>query len=157
MTWLDIAVVATVCLSAAYGLWKGIIRAVVGIAGLIGGLLLAGAFYRELALKLWPVGGSWTNAAAYAIILFGTLIAAGIVAGLLSKLVHMTPRGIVDRVLGLAAGLLVALLGWALVLTVIAAVIPGADTALADSALAYGLIHWLTAVRGLPASQGGPI
>jgi membrane protein required for colicin V production len=157
MTWLDIAVVATVCLSAAYGLWKGIVRAIVGIAGLIGGLLLAGAFYRELALKLWPVGGSWTNAAAYAIILFSTLIAAGIIASLLSRLVHMTPLGIVDRVLGLTAGLLVALLGWAFVLTVIVAVIPGADTALADSALAYGLIHWLATVRGLPASQGGPI
>jgi len=157
MTWLDIAVVATVCLSAAYGLWKGIVRAIVGIAGLIGGILLAGAYYHELALKLWPAGGSWTNAAAYAIILFGTLLAAAIVAGLLSRLVHMTPLGIIDRALGLTAGLLVALLGWALVLTVIAAVIPGADTALADSALAYGLIHWLTAVRGLPASQGGPI
>jgi len=157
MTWLDIAVVATVCLSAAYGLWKGIIRAIVGIAGLIGGILLAGAFYQELALKLWPMGAWWSNAAAYAIILFGTLIAAGIVAGLLSRIVHMTPLGIVDRVLGLTAGLLAALLGWALVLTIIVAVIPGADTALADSALAYGLIHWLAAVRGLPASQSGPI
>jgi len=157
MTWLDIAVAATVCLSAAYGLWKGIVRAVVGIAGLIGGILLAGAFYRELALKLWPMGGSWTNAAAYAIILFGTLLAAGIVAAVLSRIVHMTPLGIVDRVLGLTAGVLVALLGWALVLTIIVTVIPGADAALADSALAYGLIHWLAAVRGLPASQSGPI
>jgi len=157
MTWLDIAVVVTVCLSAAYGLWKGIVRAIVGIAGLIGGILLAGAFYQELALKLWPVGGSWTNPAAYAVIFFGTLIAAGIIAGLLSRIVHMTPLGIVDRVLGLTAGLLVALLGWALVLTIIVAVMPGADTALADSALAYRLIHWLAAVRGLPASQGGPI
>lgn len=157
MTWLDIAMVATMCLGAAYGFWKGIVRAVIGIAGLLGGILLANAFYRELALKLWPGGGFWTNAASYAIILLGVLVTATLVASLLSRLVHMTPLGIVDRALGLTAGLLIVVLGWALLLTVAITIIPGADEALADSAIAYALVDLFAAVRGLPAPEGNTI
>ena len=157
MTWLDIMVVATVCLCAAYGFWKGIIRAVVATAGLLGGFLLAGACYRDLASRLWPTGGAWTNAAAYALILFGVLLAAAIIASLLSRLVHMTPLGVVDRTLGLVAGLLLALFSWALLLTIVVTVIPGSDNALSDSALAYRLIRLLAHVRGLPAAELGVI
>jgi uncharacterized membrane protein required for colicin V production len=38
------------------------------------------------------------------------LIAATLICRMLSRLIHMTPLGIVDRALGLAAGVLVALL-----------------------------------------------
>ncbi|MBN1152637.1 MAG: CvpA family protein [Dehalococcoidia bacterium] len=155
MTWLDIAIVVSICLCALYGLWKGIVRAVIGVVGLLGALLLAGANYRELAQALWPTGGGWTSAAAYAIIFFGVLIATALIAGLLSRLIHMTPLGIIDRALGLTAGLLVALLGWGLVLTILMTAVPGADAALADSMLAYRLIQFLSAVRGLPATTGG--
>jgi membrane protein required for colicin V production len=154
MTWLDIVVVATVVLSAIYGFWKGLIRAVLGIAGLLGGFFVAGLYYQQLAAKLWPDGALWTSAAAYVIILVAVLAAAALVAGMLSRLIHMTPLGIIDRVLGLAAGLVVAALGWALVFTIILATVPGADATLGDSELASELIRWLTAIRGLP--QGSP-
>ena len=153
MTWLDLAIVISICLSAAYGFWKGIVRAIVGVAGLLGGIAVAGAFYQSLALKLWPDGGAWTRAAAYAIILIAILITAAIVASVLARLVHMTPLGIVDRSVGLAAGLALALLGWALVLTLVLS-LPGADTALSDSAVAHTLIRWLAAARGLPPPSG---
>ena len=154
MTWLDIVVVTTVALSALYGFWKGLIRAVLGIAGLLGGFFVAGLYYQQLATRLWPDGGAWTIAAAYAIIFVAVLAAAALMAGLLSRLIHMTPLGILDRVLGLAAGLLVAALGWALAFTVVLAVLPGADTILGESAIVSGLVGWLAAMRGLP--PGGP-
>ena len=154
MMWLDFAVVITVCLSAAYGFWKGIVRAIVGVAGLLGGIAIAGAFYQPLAQKLWPDGGALTHATAYAIILIAVLMAAAILASLLARLVHMTPLGIVDRSLGLAVGLLVALLGWALLLSVVLSAMPGTDTALSDSAVAHALIRWLATVRGLPPPSG---
>ncbi len=152
MTWLDIAVVATILLSAAYGFWKGIIRAVVGVAGLIGGLLLAGTFYERLAVALWPAGGAWTKIAAFAIILIAVLVAAAVLAGLLFRLVHMTPLGIIDRAVGLAAGLIIVALGWALLLTFVLSNIPGADSMLADSTVATTLVHWLATMRGVPSS-----
>jgi membrane protein required for colicin V production len=154
MVGLDIAVVATVCLSSAYGWWKGIVRAIIGIVGVLAGIMLAGAFYRDLALRLWPDGGALTQVAAYAIILIGILISAAIVAGLLSRIIHMTPLGIVDRALGLTAGLLIAVLAWALLLTIALAVIPGADAALADSAVGYRLVRLLASIRGSPATEG---
>jgi uncharacterized membrane protein required for colicin V production len=154
MTGLDLAIVITVCLSAAYGFWKGIVRAIVGIAGLLGSIAVAGAFYQALALKLWPDGGAWTRAAAYAIILIAILVIAAIVASVLARLVHMTPLGIVDRSVGLAAGLALALLGWALVLTLVVSIMPGPDTALSDSAVAQTLIRWLATARGIPPPAG---
>lgn len=154
MTWLDIVVVATVALSALYGFWKGLIRAVLGVAGLLVGFFVAGLYYQRLADRLWPDGGAWTTAVAYVIILVAVLAAAALIAGLLSRLIHMTPLGIVDRVLGLAAGLLVAALGWALAFTLVLAVIPGADATLGESVIVSGLVSWLAAMRGLP--PGGP-
>jgi len=35
MTWLDSAVVATICILAAFGFWKGILRTIIGIAALL--------------------------------------------------------------------------------------------------------------------------
>ncbi len=155
MTWLDIAIVASVLLAALYGFWKGIVRAVVGVAGLLGGLLLAGTYYRQLAGALWPGGSTWTSIAAFAIILFAVLVAAAILASVLFRLVHMTPLGIVDRIIGLAVGLIIVALGWALLLTAVLANVPSADSLLANSTVALALIHWLAAARGLPQSGTG--
>jgi membrane protein required for colicin V production len=150
MTWLDIVVVATVFLAALYGFWKGLVRAVLGVAGLLGGVFVAGLYYQQLAARLWPDGGLWTSAAAYVIILVAVLTTAALLAGLLSRLIHMTPLGIIDRVLGLAAGLLVAALGWALLFTIIVTTMPGASASLSDSAIASELVRWLASLRGLP-------
>jgi len=155
MSWVDIVIIGTVCLCGAYGLWKGIIKAVIAIAGLLAALLLAGAYYHALAATLWPAGGSWTPIAAYAIILLCVLIAAALVAATVSHLAHMTPLGIIDRLLGLVAGLLVAALGWGLLFTLVAAIIPGADTALAEYPLADWLMGSFAAVRGLSLSGAG--
>lgn len=153
MTWLDVTVVATVCLSALYGLWKGIVRAVVGIAGLLAAFMIAGAFYRDLAARLWPGGGLWTYAAAYAIVLVAIMLTAAIIAAFLARLIHMTPLGVIDRSLGLVAGLLVAALGWALLFTFVLAAIPGADTFLGDSAIVSALVRLLAGIRGLPTAE----
>ncbi len=76
----------------------------VGIAGLLGGILLAGAYYEQLAAALWPTGGTWHLVAAYALLLIGVLVAAALVAALLSRIIHMTALGLIDRVAGLAIG-----------------------------------------------------
>lgn len=154
MAWLDIVVVTTFVLSALYGFWKGLIRAVLGIAGLLGGFFVAGLYYQQLAARLWPDGDLWTSAAAYVIILVAMLVTAALVAGALSRLIHMTPLGIIDRALGLVAGLMIAALGWALLFTIILATVPGTSAALGDSGLVSELVEWLAAVRGLP--QGNP-
>ena len=142
MTWIDVAVVVTICLLAGYGFWKGIVKTVIGIAGFLGGILLAGALYRQMAETVWPSGGTGTLIAAYAIIFFGTLIAATIVATLLSHAIHMTVLGIVDRVIGLVAGAFVAAAGWALLLALLVSLSPNIADLVAQSPIARAIVAW---------------
>ena len=69
MNWLDIVIIVVAVLLGIAGLRQGIIKTVIGIAGLIGGIVLAGRYYDELAARLSPAGATWANIAAYAIIL----------------------------------------------------------------------------------------
>ncbi len=157
MTWLDIAVTATVCVSAGIGCWRGLLQAIIGIAGLLGGLLLAGQFYRQLAVALWPSSGVWSFAAAYAIILLGIIAAAALLATVLVRLVRMTPLGIADRCLGMAMGVLIVVTLWAFALTVLLGAVPGSDLLIADSPVARTIVNWLAAARGLPPAQSYPV
>ena len=146
MTWLDVAVTVTICLLAAFGFWKGIVRAVIGIAGLLGGLVIAGSLHRQVAALLWPSGGTWSLIAAYAVILIATLIVATLLAALLSRLIHMTALGMVDRLIGLAVGAIVATLGWALLLTLLVSLSPGFADLVSQSPIARLLLDWSLAV-----------
>lgn len=120
----------------------------VGIAGLLGGILLAGACYEQVAAVLWPTGSTWCLVAAYALVLVGVLVAAALVAALLSRLIHMTALGLIDRVLGLVIGGFVTAMAWAALLTALLPVVPGVDALVADSPLAQVLLDWLTIVSG---------
>jgi len=153
LTWLDIAITISVCVSAAFGFWKGIVRAVVGIAGLLGGVLVAGAYYRQAAAALWPGGETWAPVAAYALVLVGVLAAAAILAALLSRLIHMTALGLVDRILGLVVGALVAAMAWAALLNALQMVIPGVGSLVSDSSFARALVDWLASAATAGAHQ----
>ena len=146
MTWLDVAITVTICLLAAFGFWKGIVRAVIGIAGLLGGLVIAGSLHRQVAALLWPSGGTWSLIAAYAVVLIATLIVAALLAALLSRLIHMTALGMIDRLIGLAVGAIVATLGWALLLTLLVSLSSGFADLVSQSPIARLLLDWSLAV-----------
>src|SRR4030042_2737869 len=108
MNWLDIVMIVVVVGLGITGLRQGMIRTVFGIAGLIGGIFLAGRYYDELAERLFPSGAIWGNIAAYAIIAVATLVVAGVIGWLLAKLVNFAALGWLDRLVG---GLLVFVIG----------------------------------------------
>ena len=154
MTWLDIAVVATICIFAAFGFWKGILRTVIGIAALLLGLFLAGALYGDVAEALWPEGSGWSLAAAFALVLVGILIVGAIVAAIVSRAVHMTALGLVDRAIGLAAGVLVAIVAWGAVLALLMQIIPGMDGLMGESPVATLVVNWFVQLTGLWSQPG---
>ncbi len=156
MTWLDIAVVVTVGACAAFGFWRGIVRTIIGIAGLLGGILLAGAFHQHLAQLIWPTSGSWSLVVSYMIILLATVAVTVIVATLVGRAMHQTPFGLADRLLGLVLGALIAIGTWALALTILLLVLPGGRELIADSPIATAVIRMITAMRGLPPHTGEP-
>jgi len=118
MNWLDIVIIVVVVGLGIAGLRQGMIRTVFGIAGLIGGIFLAGRYYDELAERLFPAGAYWGNIAAYAIIAIATLVVAAVIGWLLAKLVNFAALGWLDRFMGLILGVVIGGLLFAAVLAI---------------------------------------
>ena len=140
MNWLDIVIIVVAILLGFAGLRQGIIKTVFGIAGLIGGIVLAGRYYDELAARLSPSGATWANIAAYAIILIATLIVAGVVGWLVAKLVHLVLLGWLDRLVGCILGVFIGGLLCAAILAIVGKYYSGAEAAISQSALARFLM-----------------
>ena len=136
MNWVDIVIIAVAVLFGLLGLWQGFIKALFGIAGLIGGIALAGHFYQGLALKLSAEGATWAVIAAYAIILLVTLIVASVAGWFVAKMVHALPFGWVDRVIGFILGAFVGCMLCAAMLAIVSKYMPSVEAAVAQSAVA---------------------
>jgi len=144
MNWVDIVIVAVAILFGLLGLWQGFIKALFGIAGLIGGIALAGHFYQGLALKLSAEGATWAGIAAYAIILLVTLIVASVAGWFVAKMVHALPFGWLDRVIGFILGAFVGCMLCAAMLAILCKYMPSVEAAVAQSAVAA------TVMKGFP-------
>ena len=141
MNWLDIVIIVVAVLLGLAGLRQGIIRTVFGIAGLIGGIVLAGRYYDGLAALLSPSGATWANIAAYAIILFATLIVAGVIGWLVAKLVHFAALGWLDRLVGCILGVVIGGLICAAVLAIVLKYYPSTEAVISQSGLARFLME----------------
>jgi membrane protein required for colicin V production len=140
MNWLDIVIIVVVALLGFAGLRQGLIRTVFGIAGLIGGIFLAGRYYDELAAFLFPSGATWANIAAYAIIAVATLVVAGVIGWLLAKLVNFAALGWLDRLVGLILGIVIGGLLCAAILAIVVKYYPGMEATINESLIARFLV-----------------
>lgn len=140
MNWLDIVIIVVAVLLGLAGLRQGIIKTVFGIAGLIGGIVLAGRYYDELAAVLSPSGATWVNIAAYAIILIATLIVAGVIGWFVAKLVHLILLGWLDRFVGFILGVFIGGLLCAAVLAIVLKYYPGTEAVISQSVIAKFLM-----------------
>ena len=85
MNWLDLVIIVVLAVAAFLGLRVGIIKAVLSLAGVIVGVVLAGQYYEALA-DILPFFSETSNAAkvvAFIIILIGVMIVATVLARLL--------------------------------------------------------------------------
>lgn len=106
--WVDWALLAVLALSVVVGLWRGLVLELMSLLGWVAAYVAAQAFTPELAPRL-PVGqpdSALNFGAAFAITFVLALIAWGLLARLVKLLVHATPLGLADRVLGAGFGLL---------------------------------------------------
>jgi membrane protein required for colicin V production len=119
------------------------VRTVFGIAGLIGGIVLAGRYYDELAALLFPSGAIWGNIAAYAIIVIATLVVAGLIGWLLAKLVNFAALGWLDKFMGFILGVVIGGLLFAAILAIVlhfADYYPGMEATINQSAIGRFLV-----------------
>jgi membrane protein required for colicin V production len=140
MNWLDIVIIIVVVSLGIAGLRQGLIRTVFGIAGLIGGIFLAGRYYDELAARLFPSAAIWGNIAAYAIIAIATLVVAGVIGWLLAKLVNFAALGWLDRLVGCILGVVIAGLLCAAILAIAVKFYPGMEATINQSVIARFLV-----------------
>jgi membrane protein required for colicin V production len=138
---LDIAILVVTFIFGLAGLWKGIIGALFGIAGLIGGIALAGHCYRPLAEVLSPGGAIWSDIASYAIILIAVLVAALVISRFVAGLARLVMLGWLDRLGGFIFGAALGSMMCAALLAIVVKYVPPAEQIISASLLASFLMR----------------
>lgn len=107
LNWLDIIILVVLAIAVFYGLKTGIIKAVLSLAGLIIGVILAGRFYISLAERLTFISQEGVaNAVAFALILIVVMVAAAVLANFLKWVTSLVMLGWVNRLGGAVFGLI---------------------------------------------------
>ena len=153
MNWFDITLAVIAALFGLQGLWKGAIKGVFGVAGLLGGIALAGHYYQVLATLLSSGEAVWSFILAYAIIVLTTLAVADIAGSVVSGLVHVSILAWVDRLLGFMLGITVGAMLCAAALAILGKYFPGMETAVAQSVLARFLMKQFPLLLALLPSE----
>lgn len=156
MNWLDIAILAVMAVTLFFGLRIGIIKAVLSLAGLIVGIILAGRYYLPLAERLTFIPqdiaffpqASLAEIAAFAFILGGTMIIATVAAVLLKWTASMVMLGWVNRLGGAIFGLLLGGLLCSALLAIWSKFL-GITGVISESSLAVILLNRFPAVLAL--------
>jgi len=115
MTWLDLAVLAVMVLSMAWGLWRGLVHEVISLAAWVIAFLAANWGAAPLA-GLVPTRSpqpDWHVFVAFVAIFLVTLTITTLVGVMLSRLAKKAGLGGLDRALGGVFGLV---RGWVIVL-----------------------------------------
>jgi membrane protein required for colicin V production len=119
MNWLDIVILVAVAVVTFIGAKAGVIKAVLSLVGLIVGVVLAGRYYAVLAERLTFIHqDSIAQAVAFAIILIGVMIIAGLLAALLGRLISAVMLGWVNHLGGAIFGLVLGAMLCAALLTI---------------------------------------
>ena len=105
MNWLDIVIIVLIAIPTLIGLKIGIIKAALSLAGVILGTILAGHYYAALAEQLTFISqANLAKIAAFAIILIGVMLIAGVLAAVLKWIVSAVMLGWVNRLGGAIFG-----------------------------------------------------
>jgi len=107
MNWLDLVIIIIIGFTAIRSLFRGLIREIAEVAGMIAAIFLAYEYYEKLGNHLFVsfnVSPAIANIVAFAAILIGTAVAAGLLGWLLSKALKFTPINLADRLGGMGFG-----------------------------------------------------
>jgi membrane protein required for colicin V production len=107
-TAFDYAVMAVIGLSALRGAWRGFIGEIFGLIGWIAAFLVACRYVERVVPWIpahWPGGALTQWLIAFALIVIGVVLVAGVANALLGRIVQVSGLSGVDRSLGLMFGL----------------------------------------------------
>ncbi len=157
MLWLDITVIVIIGIATLIGLKIGIIKAVLTLAGVIVGVLLAGRFYVALADRLTFIPQeTLAKVVAFAAILIVVVLVAGIIAGVLKWLASIILLGWVNRLGGALLGLITGSILCGALLAMWTKFL-GISDPIAESALATFLLDRFPMVLALLPGEFGSV
>lgn len=144
MNLIDIIILASLSIGVLAGFFWGLIRQVIAVVGLIGGLIVAGKYYADLAAFLHGRDGNglvaddnWAHIIAFVGILLLVSLAIGVIGSVLRVVARLLFLGWLDRLLGALLGLIIALtLTMALVVVSTVFPVPGLSDSVRDSQVA---------------------
>jgi len=150
MNWLDIVIIVALAINALIGLKIGLIKAVLSLVGLIVGIILARLYYVPLSEQLTFISqAAIAKAIAFAIILIGVMIIAGVLAMALKWVTSVMMLGWVNRIGGAVFGLVLGALLFGAVLALWIKFL-GAGEVIASSRLAAILSQFPLMLNLLP-------
>ena len=111
MTTLDFVLLGLLLLFAGLGFWRGLVSEVMAIVAWVAGILVAWLFAPHLATQMSFIEApGLRHVVAFATLLIGVLLVAGILRWVLRELLRAAGLGTADRVLGASFGALKGLL-----------------------------------------------
>lgn len=112
MNWLDMVILIATAIAAFIGWWVGVLRAVVGMAGLVVGVVVASRLHEGLANSVvsnFISSPSGAKVVAFLIIVVLVLLGAMVMGAVVKKILSLLMLGWIDKVVGLGLGVLVSL------------------------------------------------
>ena len=149
MNWLDIVIIVAIAISTFLGLRAGIIKAVLSLAGLIVGVILAGCYYAPFSEQLPFISeANVARVVAFAIIVIGVMIIAAVIARFLKWAVSVIMLGWVNRLGGAIFGFVLGAIFCSALLAICVKFLDGVG-AITGSGLAAILLDSLPMVLAL--------
>jgi len=104
--WFDLGLVLLVAFTTWAGFRVGLVREILGLAGFLVGIAVAGQLYQNAAASLWPLIQDLNLARATGFMLVFLIIwmLAGVIGQVIHTVVHLAFMGWPDRVAGLVFG-----------------------------------------------------
>jgi membrane protein required for colicin V production len=149
MNWLDIVILLIVVIATFIGMKEGVIKAVLSIAGVVVGVVLAGRYYMALAERLSFISQPvLAKVVAFAIIFIGVMVIAAVAASVIKWAVSAVMMAWLDHLLGAVIGFVMGAIFCGAVLTMWAK-FAGASGFISSSALARVLLESFPVVLSL--------
>ncbi len=138
MNALDIGLIVLIVFGAGIGLTRGLVRILIGILSLVVAFFLASHYQDQIAALLTSrhVSEGPARIAAYVLVFMATMLAGGLVAWAVGKLLKLAMLSFPDRLAGGALGIVAALLAAAFLVHPLVASSPEGSRLLATSKIA---------------------
>jgi len=106
LNFIDYILIAIVGLSMVLSLWRGFVREVISLIGLVAAFLIASRMSGQTGdfLGTWITNGTVADIAGFVLIFVAVMIVVGLVGAIIRRLVDLAALSATDRTLGIFFG-----------------------------------------------------